>query len=1319
MRRAPKIAAWIAGGVLLLIAVVVVGVFIVGNTQSGRAMVIRLTPRITQGHVQLAGIHGSFPAALDLDRLELHDADGVWLYADHISLRWSPAALLVRHVKVDTLHISRLHVERAPLPEKPEKPSSSSSIPHSDLANLSIDTLELGEKLAGQPTALTVRASAHLNSLEDATAHVTARRTGGNGDYQLHLQFDPVRIEASLQLQEPANGPLENLLKIPDLGALWLSAKVSGPRTAEKIDITMNAGPLRGRAQGAVNLVASSADLDYLLTAPEMTPAPGLTWQRVDLQGRFHGPFKTPQAVGHLLVKELQVPGGTQLSALDANLTANAGWMSLRATIDGLVIPGPQPKLLQNAPLSVAATVRLNDDKRPVELTANHKLFALNATAVTAGEQSARLNLRLPDLAPLAAVAGQKLRGGADLRAHITRDNSTIHLIAEANGNIDGGKAAWAGLLRGGTTRVQLDTLVTDEAITLDRLQLNGHAISLSARGTAGRTDAQKINARLDLKLPDLSRVSPTLVGTAELSTKLKGLATALSSDTELTSKLSIRGSPNGTISASLHAEDLPKTPHGTIAAHGDLDGAPLQLNVSLEYGSGDIYHVILQHVDWKSAHAQGDITSSAAIARAKGNARFRMDQLSDLNRLLGSTLQGSVSGSLALVPVSGKSRAQLQFEAKDVNAGGMTTNAQLHAAGTLDALDIQLAAQSPAVGGAPASVDSNARLNMTAHELQLAKLDAQYHGQDIHLVSPAKISFGDGLAVQDLKIGAQEALLAVDGRVSPALDLHASLKQLKPELINAFVPDLLASGTIQADLQVQGRPNAPTGQVSFDATGIRAKNAAAQGLPATDLHANAQLMGNTAKIDANLTAGSASHVTLTGRAPLAADGVLDAKLAGNLDTALLNPLLEAKGRHVTGAIAVDTHVTGAAANPEIDGTVRLTKGSFRDYTQGISLTDITGDLSGSHGQLKIEKLTARAAPGNLSVEGTVGVLQPKIPVSLKLTAKNAQPIASNILTANLDANLEVTGTARERLDVGGTVRLNRADVGIPSGLPPNVAVLNVEEPGKAPPAPSGKPLVIGLNITMDAPRQILVKGRGLDAEMGGQLRIQGTTDEPQVTGGFDLLRGFFTLANSKLTFSNGNVTFSGAGLKNRIVPTLDFTAASHVAEITATVHITGLADAPKIELSSTPELPQDEILARLLFGESASQLTAMQLLQTGAALASLGGGGGDSGFNPVAKTQKALGLDRLSVGGGGSSGGAQGTQSTGPTVEAGKYVSSRVFVGVKQSTTGASQIAVDVDLTKNVKLLAKLGNGQTTAQGTTPENDPGSSLGVAYQFEY
>src|SRR5215813_2320641 len=131
MRRGVKIAAWIAAGLLGLIVLLLGTLLVIGNTDSGRALIVRMTAQLTDGHVRLAGIHGSFPAALDLDRLELSDDQGVWLFADHISLRWSPSALLIRHVSVDSLHVARLHIERPPLPEKEKKPSSNPSIPHS------------------------------------------------------------------------------------------------------------------------------------------------------------------------------------------------------------------------------------------------------------------------------------------------------------------------------------------------------------------------------------------------------------------------------------------------------------------------------------------------------------------------------------------------------------------------------------------------------------------------------------------------------------------------------------------------------------------------------------------------------------------------------------------------------------------------------------------------------------------------------------------------------------------------------------------------------------------------------------------------------------------------------------------------------------------------------------------------------------------------------------------------------------------------------------------------------------------------------------
>ncbi|HXA93677.1 MAG TPA: hypothetical protein VNU73_10540, partial [Steroidobacteraceae bacterium] len=177
MRRAVIIASSVVGALLLLALALVVAVLIIGNTDSGRTLIARLTAQWTSGQVRLAGLNGSFPSALNLERLELADEHGVWLSAERVSLRWSPWALLERDVRIDSLTVARLHIERRPVTSSAPSKSSSFSIPHIDVTTASVDTLELGAELAGVPASLTVRASAHLRSLEDASAKLNARRT--------------------------------------------------------------------------------------------------------------------------------------------------------------------------------------------------------------------------------------------------------------------------------------------------------------------------------------------------------------------------------------------------------------------------------------------------------------------------------------------------------------------------------------------------------------------------------------------------------------------------------------------------------------------------------------------------------------------------------------------------------------------------------------------------------------------------------------------------------------------------------------------------------------------------------------------------------------------------------------------------------------------------------------------------------------------------------------------------------------------------------------------------------------------------------------
>ncbi len=1321
MRQALRIGAWTVGTLIAVLLVLVAALLIAGNTSAGRHLIESATARLSGGQVRLTELAGSFPGSIQLKRLQLRDAQGVWLTAERISLRWSPVALLARHVNVSSLEVGQLDIERRPLTE-PSSQKSSGTLPHLDVQRVAIDNLTLGAALAGTRAALSLEGALHLTSLIDADGNLRVRRTDGpGGNYELVLRFDPVRMDASLRIAEPVGGALENLLQFPALGGLSIEAHLSGPRSAEQTIVHVQAGTMHADAQGQVDLVHQSADLNFALDAPAMAPRADLSWQRIALEGRWLGSIKSPRADAHLAIERLRLPGGAEAGALQGDLHAAGGALGVRATLEGLVVPGPQPRLLASSPLRLEANARLDAPGRPVAVTLEHRLLVLDARATTTAEASVTFNLRLPDVNPFAALAGLHLRGRSVLSGSIAEHAGALRASLTADSDLAEDAALPAALLAG-RSRAQLTGTVSKRALRLDHLSLAAPRVTVAASGSARRGSTpsaptlEALQGRYEIRLPDLRVLARSVGGPASVAGTLEGPARSFALQAHFTAAPVARGARPESVEGDLRARGLPALAGATLSAHGTLLGAPLALDTSVQRAAGDAYHLIVKQAGWKSTRIEGDITSDAHLSAGRGSLRLRMDRLEDLQPLLGTNLHGSVVGTVALRPVAHGTFADVRLDAQRVGTAALVAEAHLRASGAMDALSVQLAVESANVGGAAAAIRTASRLNLGARELQLLQAEAHYRRQTLRLLAPAQLNFANGVSVRALKFGVQHALIEFDGRLSPALDARASVRHVDAQLLSAFIPDMLTQGSLDADAQVKGAVSAPTGEVHARLSDVRFANAAARDLQALGVQASAHLAGGAMRLEAHLTAGAGSQLTLTGGAPLSGEGLLNLKLAGKLDAAFVNPLLEARGERATGTLTVDARVTGAVRTPQIAGTVDVAHGDVRDYNQGVHVSQITAHLVGSEGTLRIARLSGHAGPGQIDVTGTVGVLQPKMPLDVHLQAKNAQPVASDILTANLDADLTAKGNLSEHVDLGGTLNLNRTVIGIPNALPPDVAVLDVRRPGQAPPTPAARKLVIGLDVKLQAPREVLVQGRGLNAELGGELRLRGTTEDPRVSGGFDLIRGTFALASTQLNFTNGRVSFNGTGLKHRIDPTIDFRAQTSTSDSTVTLRITGFADAPQFALESSPQLPQDEILARLLFGVSASQLSALQLAQIGAALASLSGVGG-GGPNPLVRVQKALGLDRLSVGSGGPPS-ATG-ESAGTTVEAGRYVSERVFVGLRHSTVGFSQVEADVDLSKHLKLQTRLGNGTATTQGTTPENDPGSSVGLVYQFEY
>ena len=143
---------------------------------------------------------------------------------------------------------------------------------------------------------------------------------------------------------------------------------------------------------------------------------------------------------------------------------------------------------------------------------------------------------------------------------------------------------------------------------------------------------------------------------------------------------------------------------------------------------------------------------------------------------------------------------------------------------------------------------------------------------------------------------------------------------------------------------------------------------------------------------------------------------------------------------------------------------------------------------------------------------------------------------------------------------------------------------------------------------------------------------------------------------------------------------------------------MTGRGSTPKIELSSEPSLPRDEIISRILFEKNVGELSAFEAAQLANTAAELSGGG-IGGFGILNQIQNELGLDVLRVDTGASGG---------TTVSAGKYLREGVYVGVEQGALASdSNVKVEVDVTDNISVETKIGN------------DASSDVGVNWKWDY
>ena len=1329
---------------LVALGALLTGLWLAANTGAGRGWLAEAIGALSGGRVLVRDLGGRLPFSPRIGRLELYDASGAWLTLERAALDLTPGALLTGTIEVDDLTIGALALDRLPAarygPGAPPRPPLDLHV-----RRLAVDALDLSGILPDAPV-LGVSGAVTAVRGGDLALRLRAQTSSAGDRYRLSaITRDGLsRIEHLRLLAEEQPGGLAAQLaaaagvELTAAPAPWkLEAEAGGPRRALAMHAEMETGNNHAEADGVIDLDTwSAAGLHIALDLPAAVLArpgmPDMAWKHLVAQADLEGPLRMPRARGWIGLDALAI-GDWRLGPTNAELDGDGHRMMLDARVQMTGTPIPLSAAALATPLQVRAELLPGDPDLPLRFDARHPLLTIEAEA-SLRTRDARADAELADLHLLAAAAGldpawrPEGRANIQLRAGLT----PARLDAGADVLFTDQPGPAAGLL-GDSARLALSLDRRDGPWRLRSAGLAGAYLSAGA----GVAPDGAPGLQWWVKLSDLGALAAPWAGRANIRGRLTGAlaAPALSAVLDIQAAHPVAGS--GRITGALEAEPRQSAGHLDVGGHwlgspvsGRLDLTPADDGIALSMGSarwaglsatgrlqhrrGDALPTGEMHLTVRRLADLGPIiaalrgeTKASALAGAL-DARFAVaapDRLSAEATGSGLILPGEVRiGSLALeVDASGvpaTARVQGRMRLEGVAAGAAQGTLTVTATGPLAALDL-VASSTLASPAGPLALEAAAGLDIPARRLELRHLSAAGDQRRLDLLSPAVVDFADGLSLSRLRLALDDGGSAeLAGRLAPMLDFDASVRKLPLDLVGVMIPALEATGRLDADLRLSGRRDDPVIRLNATAGALHLSTGPGRNLPPARVALEAGRSSGRNEVDAGMTLGAASRLHLRGRIGAGSStsaAALDLRADGRLDLSDLDRLLSIQGRQASGALVLDTRIGGVLTAPRIDGSLHVVDAAVRDFGIGLALNDIAGRLTVDANTLRIDRLTGRAGRGGFSLSGWFGPPAAAGTVDLRLAARDAEPVQLDQLQVRADADLSLTGALPQDLTLAGRVDLHRLRIGLPDRLPPTVVSLPVREQGTtrrprpAATAAAAQPRDLHLDVEVSAPRSVELWGQGVDAELGGRLRLRGTLARPEADGGFRLLRGDYSLLGQQLRLTSGRIDFDGAA---GLIPVLDLEARVTAAGSTAILALTGRATAPRIDLRGEPELPRDEVLSRLLFGVAGARLSPWQITQIGLAAASLAGID-VAGPDLVGRTRERLGLERLWIGTG-----ERGTA----TLEGGRYIADGVYVGARQGTrTGETQGVLRVDLTPRVRLETDIG-GRGTRTGAALE---------------
>lgn len=842
----------------------------------------------------------------------------------------------------------------------------------------------------------------------------------------------------------------------------------------------------------------------------------------------------------------------------------------------------------------------------------------------------------------------------------------------------------------------------------------------------------ESLEANWNLLLPALDPFSANLKGgSVEVRGKVQGPLKTLTLAADASARgFSVSGFHVDTSHASLQAH-IGSVTRGSVKV--DAQAKELALRGRADFDLSDqrfnLKGILLE--SGKST-VTGTLNLYPGTSLVEGELKAECNDLSDFSSLIHEKVQGSALLQARLSPSGEEQKASFLMEAKDlefpfgkalrsrieahgtfsetVPRGRMTLEIQngiigdlliassaLILEGDLGNATIQLAAKGDYKD--PFEIKSFGLLTISSSEerVTLNSLEGRYGGTALSLLQPAAVTrSSEGISLDEwiVKLGPGQIQGSGYVRFSDlSLDLQFDGVPLQLIPLQEIQP---LGGLARGNARLSGNPARPEGTANLQIEALRFRD---QGFPSLSLNIQASLHDSMLQATMLLQGLSNSLLRADVQAlfnfsvsPLVlatpSYGEITGTLKGEIQLENMAGLAQLNEQKLAGMMELDLGLEGSSGKPRLTGWIQLKNGSYENLRTGTILREIEAEIVARTPALVINKATANdGEKGRLSAQGLLELIPGQgFRFELDVALEKARLFRYDWATAVAEGNLRLTGSL-SGATLAGQIRVDTAEFRIPEQLAPEIQdleVIEINKPGETPrhviQAITPGPWPLSLNLIVLSPGRIFLSGRGLDSEWQGEIQVKGTAAQPAITGNLSLVRGNANFLGKRFELKRGLLLFSGS---TPPFPTIDVEAEAKSKEITARLQFTGPIQSLEIRLSSDPPLPPDEILSRLLFGRSASNITPLQAIQLADSMNTLTRGGG---VDLLGRTRQLLSLDQLSLE-------QTGKNQDETALSAGKYLSEDVYLKVQQGISPETgKASLTWEITPNISVETEVG---------------------------